>query len=39
MEMADLSRMDVVADVFETDLGRLRLGAVADITIPASGAA
>lgn len=34
MEMADLTRMDVVADVFETDLSRVRLGAVADITIP-----
>ena len=34
MELADLSRMDVVADVFETDLGRLALGAIADITIP-----
>lgn len=34
LEMADLSRMDVVADVFETDLGRLNPGAIADITIP-----
>lgn len=34
MEMADLTRMDVVADVFETDLGRLQPGMVADVTIP-----
>ena len=34
LEMADLTRMDVVADVFETDLGRLRPGATAEITIP-----
>lgn len=34
MELADLSRMDVVADVFETDLGRLAPGAIADIAIP-----
>jgi HlyD family secretion protein len=34
MELADLSRMDVVADVFETDLGRLRPGMTAEITIP-----
>ncbi|MBX9748581.1 MAG: efflux RND transporter periplasmic adaptor subunit [Roseococcus sp.] len=34
MEMADLTRMDVVADVFETDLGRLRPGMMAEITIP-----
>ena len=34
LEMADLSRLDVVADVFETDLSRLRTGAIADITIP-----
>jgi HlyD family secretion protein len=34
MEVADLSRMDVVADVFETDLGRLRPGMLAEITIP-----
>ena len=34
MEMADLSRLDVVADVFETDLGRLRPGATAEIIIP-----
>jgi len=34
MELADLFRMDVVADVFETDLGRLSVGAIADIAIP-----
>ncbi|WP_191083583.1 HlyD family efflux transporter periplasmic adaptor subunit [Roseococcus microcysteis] len=34
MEMADLSRMEVVADVFETDVARLRLGAAAEIIIP-----
>lgn len=34
MEVADLSRMDVVADVFETDLGRLQPGMIADVTIP-----
>lgn len=34
MELADLARMDVVADVFETDLGRLRPGMTAEILIP-----
>jgi HlyD family secretion protein len=34
MEMADLSRMDVVADVFETDLPRLREGLPAEIIVP-----
>ncbi|WPB85779.1 HlyD family efflux transporter periplasmic adaptor subunit [Sediminicoccus rosea] len=34
MELADLTRMDVVADVFETDLGRLRPGMTAEIIIP-----
>jgi HlyD family secretion protein len=34
MELADLTRMDVVADVFETDLGRLRPGMTAEILIP-----
>lgn len=34
MEMADLTRLDVVADVFETDLPRLRQGAPAEIVIP-----
>jgi len=34
LEMADLSRMEVVAEVFETDLPRVRLGAPAEIIIP-----
>lgn len=34
LDMADLSRMDVVADVYETDLARLRIGATASILAP-----
>jgi HlyD family secretion protein len=34
LEIADLSRMDVVADVYETDLPRLRLGAAAEVMVP-----
>jgi len=34
IEVADLTRMDVVADVYETDLHRLRLGAPAEILVP-----
>lgn len=34
MEVADLSRLDVVADVYETDLPRLRLGAPAEVDVP-----
>lgn len=34
LEMADLSRLDVVADVFETDLPRIREGMAAEIAIP-----
>ncbi len=34
LEMADLSAIDVVADVFETDLARLRPGAPAEIIVP-----
>jgi HlyD family secretion protein len=34
MEMADLTRLDVVADVFETDLPRVRIGAAAEVVIP-----
>lgn len=34
LEIADLSRMDVVADVYETDLPRLRLGAPAEVLVP-----
>jgi HlyD family secretion protein len=34
LELADLTRMDVVADVYETDLPRLRLGATAEVVVP-----
>jgi HlyD family secretion protein len=34
LEIADLSRMDIVADVYETDLPRLRLGAAAEVLVP-----
>ena len=34
LEIADLSAMDVVAEVYETDLPRLRLGATAEILVP-----
>jgi HlyD family secretion protein len=34
MEIADLSRMDVVADIYETDLPRLRMGATAEVLVP-----
>lgn len=34
LEMADLDRLDVVADVYETDLPRLRPGAAAEVTVP-----
>jgi HlyD family secretion protein len=34
LEMADLERMDVVADVYETDLPRLRDGAPAEVLVP-----
>lgn len=34
MEIGNLSRMEIVADVFETDLPRVRQGAVAEIIIP-----
>ncbi len=34
VEVADLTRLDVVADVYETDLPRLRLGAPAEIVVP-----
>jgi HlyD family secretion protein len=33
LEMADLSAMDVVAEVFETDLPRLRTGAPAEVLV------
>ena len=34
LEIGDLTRMDIVADVYETDLPRLRLGAVAEVVVP-----
>lgn len=34
LEMADLSRIEVVADVFETDLSRVALGAPAEVIVP-----
>ena len=34
LDLADTDRLDVVADVFETDLPRLRLGAVAEVIVP-----
>jgi HlyD family secretion protein len=34
LELADLSRMQVVADVFETDVPRLALGQPAEIIVP-----
>ena len=34
LDLADLGRLDVVADVFETDLPRLRQGAAAEVIVP-----
>ncbi len=34
LDLADLGRMDVVADVYETDLPRLRPGAPAEVVVP-----
>lgn len=34
LDMADLTRLDVVADVYETDLPRLRLGQGAEVIVP-----
>lgn len=34
LDLADLSAMDVVADVFETDVPRLREGAPAEVVVP-----
>lgn len=34
MDLADLTRLDVVADVYETDLPRLRVGAEASVIAP-----
>ena len=37
IELGDVSRMDVVADVFETDLPRVREGAAAEVIVPGEG--
>jgi len=37
LDLADLTRLDVVADVYETDLARLRIGAPAEIVVPGEG--
>lgn len=34
LEIGDLTRMDIVADVYETDLARLRIGAPAEVVVP-----
>ena len=34
LEMGDLDRLDIVADIYETDLPRLREGAEAEIVVP-----
>jgi len=34
LDLADLSRLEVVADVYETDLSRLRVGAPAEVLVP-----
>ncbi|MFZ4407327.1 MAG: efflux RND transporter periplasmic adaptor subunit [Paracraurococcus sp.] len=34
LDLADLTRLDIVADVFETDLPRLRQGAPAEVVVP-----
>jgi HlyD family secretion protein len=34
LEMADLEKLDVLADVYETDLARLRIGAPAEVIVP-----
>ncbi len=34
LDLADLRQMDVVADVYETDLARLRVGAPAEVIVP-----
>ena len=34
LDLADLDRLDVVADVYETDLPRVRLGASAEVVVP-----
>jgi HlyD family secretion protein len=37
LDLADLRQMDVVADVYETDLARLRPGAAAEVIVPGDG--
>jgi HlyD family secretion protein len=37
LEIADLSALDVVAEVFETDLPRVRTGAAAEVLVPGEG--
>jgi HlyD family secretion protein len=34
LDLADLSALDVVADVYETDVPRLRIGAAAEVIVP-----
>ena len=34
LDMADLRQLDVLADVYQTDLPRVRMGASAEVTIP-----
>lgn len=34
MELADVSKLDVVAEVYETDVPRLRIGADAEVIVP-----
>lgn len=34
MELGDLDQLEIVADIYETDLPRLRLGAAAEIIVP-----
>jgi HlyD family secretion protein len=34
LDLADLDRLEVVADVYETDLGRVHIGAHASVTVP-----
>jgi len=34
LDLADLDRLDVVADVYETDLPRVRAGSTASVTVP-----
>ncbi len=34
LDLADLDRLDVVADVYETDVTRLRIGAAAEVIVP-----